>query len=880
MNSFIDRHNSMTQPHQTWCAAIFLAIALLRPGLGQLTPAAEQSSPSVSDVVQGLLSSPVTTTSGVPVAPVNGSSPVSVAPAPAVVVESSSRFSCSDVLITLQGSPLSADTDAFLNAHRYVLQSLVYPSGLSVDTLQANYSLVAGVGQLDTINRFWLVNQQDSNFQSELSAVVGSGPASYLLGMQQKGFNVTLKVAGTNTTVQGLASDIPASSLQPVQPVYSTSLNRLNLTVQVQGAGVLPFSASLQRELVSALLHSGAAQGAVGVSIASYSQNGGTLMNPSLLPVPANQTSSTGRRSLLQAAAGMPYANANVQVLCQSCNDTTAMLAALNSSSPSLLFTASGTGATIVATSTLSAVTTSSAASSSGGHHSSGHAAAIAVPVVMGSALIACLAGCVWWSKKGNKGRQGQAVAKSASGVPFNTDLDSARGPAPEDVQAPKEVIIRPEPDHAPADGVRVGGGRVQRSWLHRLTATPMRTTSGQNWLQVMRTEAAHPKEGTPLTPHAPSPVPQLRVAGISGQNMEVDRVVARVRARENEQHDALSPVQTFVNAHMQDGMSFKGKYSMQSHGWPGPAYVLCSAQRGVDKGHSLSVKLFARGVDYLQEKALLETPTITLQEYLPGLSESYSATAGEFAGQACPPCLLIDRPACTLDHWLSNARAEATVPAWSDKVSTLYNVLGAVHSLHIHRVVHCDLQPIQFGWFNEQQQWKLLGLATWSHTGSARSGNMCYTLRYAAPEVVQGDQSGKEPPLATPAADVWALGVIAYEVLCGQRLFNQEMNQGEVVSMLLGYTPLPYEANPALFQSISAPPNAQSMLRQMLQRNPTARPALKDVLFNSLFAGLSKTQRVQSEREQSAQQIWSKDFKSQMSNALDSLDSVDIIDV
>ena len=51
-------------------------------------------------------------------------------------------------------------------------------------------------------------------------------------------------------------------------------------------------------------------------------------------------------------------------------------------------------------------------------------------------------------------------------------------------------------------------------------------------------------------------------------------------------------------------------------------------------------------------------------------------------------------------------------------------------------------------------------------------------------------------------------------------------------------------------------------------------------VLSNSLFARLSKTQRVQSEREQSAHQIWSKDFKSQMSNALDSLDSVDIIDV
>ena len=40
--------------------------------------------------------------------------------------------------------------------------------------------------------------------------------------------------------------------------------------------------------------------------------------------------------------------------------------------------------------------------------------------------------------------------------------------------------------------------------------------------------------------------------------------------------------------------------------------------------------------------------------------------------------------------------------------------------------------------------------------------------------QVVQGDQSGKDPPLATPAADVWALGVIAYEVLCGMCMTNE----------------------------------------------------------------------------------------------------------
>ena len=70
----------------------------------------------------------------------------------------------------------------------------------------------------------------------------------------------------------------------------------------------------------------------------------------------------------------------------------------------------------------------------------------------------------------------------------------------------------------------------------------------------------------------------------------------------------------------VQEGAVFKGKYSMQSHGWPGPAYVLCSGHSSALPHQHLSVKLFARGVDYLQEKALLETPTITLQEYLPGL--------------------------------------------------------------------------------------------------------------------------------------------------------------------------------------------------------------------------------------------------------------------
>jgi len=38
--------------------------------------------------------------------------------------------------------------------------------------------------------RFWLVNQIDPSFVGELLNVAGSGPASYLLGMQQKGMAI------------------------------------------------------------------------------------------------------------------------------------------------------------------------------------------------------------------------------------------------------------------------------------------------------------------------------------------------------------------------------------------------------------------------------------------------------------------------------------------------------------------------------------------------------------------------------------------------------------------------------------------------------------------------------------------------------------------
>ena len=73
--------------------------------------------------------------------------------------------------------------------------------------------------------------------------------------MSFTGFNVSLTVLGTNRTVRGLVSDLPASVLEAPSPMWGTDLQRLDLTLRLQGPNIVPFTAALQKEVVSALLH-------------------------------------------------------------------------------------------------------------------------------------------------------------------------------------------------------------------------------------------------------------------------------------------------------------------------------------------------------------------------------------------------------------------------------------------------------------------------------------------------------------------------------------------------------------------------------------------------------------------------------------------------
>src|SRR6185503_11968431 len=126
------------------------------------------------------------------------------------------------------------------------------------------------------------------------------------------------------------------------------------------------------------------------------------------------------------------------------------------------------------------------------------------------------------------------------------------------------------------------------------------------------------------------------------------------------------------------------------------------------------------------------------------------------------------------------------------DRVRLLRQVMDAVQYAHANLVIHRDLKPDNV-LVTAEGKAKLLdfGIAklvadetsTASETELTRLGGRALTLHYAAPEQVSGE------PVST-ATDVWALGVLLYELMTGQRPFagkgrgtlEREVMEGEPV--------------------------------------------------------------------------------------------------
>jgi serine/threonine protein kinase len=167
--------------------------------------------------------------------------------------------------------------------------------------------------------------------------------------------------------------------------------------------------------------------------------------------------------------------------------------------------------------------------------------------------------------------------------------------------------------------------------------------------------------------------------------------------------------------------------------------------------------------------------------------------------------------------------------PLEPERVAGMVRDLGdALDHAHAQGVVHRDVKPGNV-LLRKDGMTKLvdLGIATASdHTKITHSGMVLGTASYMAPEQLEGGKMG-------PATDVYALAVVAYEALTGERA-REGRTPMEIAHRIATSPP------PDLRETMpGAAPAAAEILKRAMARDPSERPRSAGELANGLARAL-----------------------------------------
>jgi len=141
--------------------------------------------------------------------------------------------------------------------------------------------------------------------------------------------------------------------------------------------------------------------------------------------------------------------------------------------------------------------------------------------------------------------------------------------------------------------------------------------------------------------------------------------------------------------------------------------------------------------------------------------------------------------------------------------------------------IVHRDVSPANL-MVSPQGELKLLdfGLAKTTRLADHARGGLLGTVAYAAPEQLEGQPVDRR-------ADLFSVGVLAFEWLTGQRLFWRGNAAATALAVTEGVVPSPSELRPALS------PQLDATLRRALARRPEERYASALELRDAIVCGL-----------------------------------------
>ncbi len=152
-------------------------------------------------------------------------------------------------------------------------------------------------------------------------------------------------------------------------------------------------------------------------------------------------------------------------------------------------------------------------------------------------------------------------------------------------------------------------------------------------------------------------------------------------------------------------------------------------------------------------------------------------------------------------------AQPPARVLAWLEQAA------ATLDSAHRHGVVHRDIKPANLLLDSHDSLHVAdFGIASAAGLDSMTlTGTVLGTAGYLSPEQAQGERAG-------PASDLYALAVVAYELLSGQRPFENDSPTAEAVAHV--HAPVPSIA--ALGKNL--PAELDGLFRRALAKDPAAR--------------------------------------------------------
>jgi serine/threonine-protein kinase len=170
------------------------------------------------------------------------------------------------------------------------------------------------------------------------------------------------------------------------------------------------------------------------------------------------------------------------------------------------------------------------------------------------------------------------------------------------------------------------------------------------------------------------------------------------------------------------------------------------------------------------------------------------------------------------LDRFVGDVRAAARLVA---------KVARAVGALHTSGVLHRDLKPLNILLGDHDEPLVAdFGLARWigDDSGPTESGSPVGTRPYMSPEQSLGSKTDY-----TPACDIWAVGIVLFEVLTGRRPFEAD-DPVELYLKIRGEA-----APPASSLNPSVPPELDAVIARCLAKRPEDRYPTADAVADDL---------------------------------------------